>query len=141
MLRRCSGGGVGNARLIAAAASSNASASSPKCILLAALAPDDVSSLSLRPSLPNSAAALARTSADETLPPAGDAMVPPLTIDSSDDVGAPDSNVDPTAGKSADRTLLVRLGVCMCRSSGVWGWRQIRPGGYPDSSSSSSPYP
>src|SRR3981189_471213 len=110
MLRRCSGGGAGNARLIAAATSSNASASSPNCILLTALEPDDVSSLSLRPSLPKSAAALsraslstdslcaARASADETLPPVGDAMVPPLTIDSSDDVGAPelDSNVEPT---------------------------------------------
>src|SRR3981189_752622 len=128
MLRRCSGGGAGSARLIAAATSSNASASSLNCILLAALEPDDVSSLSLRPSLPNSAA--------------GDAMVPPLAIDSADDVGAPeDSNVNPTAGKSADRTLLVGLGVCMCRSSGVWGWRQTRPGWYPDSSSSSSPYP
>src|SRR3977135_3987986 len=29
------------------------------------------------------------------------------------------------------------LGVCMCRSSGVWGCRLMRPGRYPDSSSSS----
>src|SRR3981189_303186 len=129
MLSRSSGGGVGTARLIAPATSSNRSASSEKCILLATLVPDDVSSLSLRPSLPKSAALT------------GDSMGPPLTIDSADDVGAPASIVDPTAGKSSDRTLLVGLGVCMCRSSGVWGWRQTRPGWYPDSSSSSSPYP
>ena len=30
------------------------------------------------------------------------------------------------------------LGVCMCRSSGVWDCRLMRSGRYPDSSSSSS---